>query len=68
LEINGRRRTGRGLLWRSRRFYLTLRGFAAAAAKQARQDEIILCDALGIRDWTLDIEQRERTVIRITRA
>lgn len=51
-----------------RRLYFTLQGFTPAAAREARQNEIVLYDSLGIRNWILDIQRRERNVVRITQA
>jgi AAA domain/Restriction endonuclease len=49
-----------------RRFYFTLQGFAPAAFREARQAEIVTFDTLGIRNWILDIQRRERNVARLT--
>lgn len=49
-----------------RRSYFTLQGFVPAAFREARQAEIVTFDTLGIRNWILDIQRRERNVARLT--
>lgn len=51
-----------------RRFYFTLQGFAPGAAREAREGETILFNTLGISNWILDIQRRERNVTRNIRA